>query len=231
MNRIGIGGTAVLRFWGQPKYADRELLGYELFLREAAADQWRFPKDFGVYPAAEIADLLIETVKALGNRAQLLSLNLDRPEFIRDDYVKEMGRAQRACPQVQLCVELTERSGNVSAEQLIHAASGYASANLWVCIDDVGTGDNELEVVGELAPYVTEYKFALQNFHDQKDFISLVSPLLQFWREQAKINELFFAIEGFETKADLKIAQNYRADILQGYYFGRPSLIKLVTDD
>lgn len=221
----------MLRFWGQPKYADRELLGYELFLREAVADQWRFPQDFGAYSATEIADLLIETVKTLGNRAQLLSLNLDRPEFIREDYVKEMARAQRACPQVQICVELTERPGDVSAKQLIDAASGYASANLWVCIDDVGTGDNELEVVGELAPYVTEYKFALQNFHDQKDFISLVSPLLQFWREQAKINELFFAIEGFETKADLKIAQNYHADILQGYYFGRPSLIKLVTDD
>lgn len=221
----------MLRFWGQPKYADRELLGYELFLREAEVDQWRFPKNFGVYAAEEIADLLIETVKALGNRAQLLSLNLDRPEFIRDDYVKEMARAQRACPQVQLCIELTERPGDVSAKQLISAASGYASAGLWVCIDDVGTGDNELDVVSELAPYVTEYKFALQNFHDQKDFISLVSPLLQFWREQAKINELFFAIEGFETKADLKIAQNYRADILQGYYFGRPGLIKLATDD
>lgn len=36
----------MLRFFGQPKYADKELFGYELFLREKVAGNWQFPKSF-----------------------------------------------------------------------------------------------------------------------------------------------------------------------------------------
>lgn len=54
------------------------------------------------------------------------------------------------------------------ASALVSAARTYQEAGLWVCIDDVGTGDNQLSLVQALSPYVQEYKFALQNFHDKK---------------------------------------------------------------
>lgn len=216
----------MLRFWGQPKYADQEMFAYELFLREYSGAQWRFPR-FSALDATAVIDLLIATVRSVAGEVQMVSINLDQPEFVRADYQRECARAQRACPGVQLCVELTERPYGVAVAALAAAAAAYQQAGLWVCIDDVGTGANDPELVHALAPSVTEVKFALQNFHDQKDFITRVSPVLQFWREQASVAGVFFAIEGFETAADLTIAANYQPDIMQGYYFGRPHLIQL----
>jgi EAL domain-containing protein (putative c-di-GMP-specific phosphodiesterase class I) len=215
----------MIRFWGQPKYAQDERFADELFLREKIADQWTFPQDFGRFDADDIATLLEQTVKSVRKETQMVSINLDQPEFSRADYLQALPKLQAKLPDMQLCVELTERPNDVAKAALVSAARTYQKAGLWVCIDDVGTGDNQLPLVQALAPYVQEYKFALQNFHDQKDFITLVSPLLQFWREQAQLAGVFFAIEGFENKADLKIAQNYQPDIMQGYYFGRPQLI------
>lgn len=217
----------MIRFWGQPKYAQDERFAYELFLREKIGDQWCFPRDFGRFEATDVADLLQETVTAVQADTQMVSINLDQPEFARADYLDALPKLQQQLPNMQLCVELTERPNGVAPAALVAAARAYQQGGLWVCIDDVGTGDNQLSLVHALAPYVREYKFALQNFHDKKDFITLVSPLLQFWREQAELAGVFFAIEGFENKADLKIASNYQPDIMQGYYFGRPQLISV----
>lgn len=217
----------MLRFWGQPKYADQEWFADELFLREYDGDQWRFPRAFGRFDGGTVASLLQATIQTLPANIQMVSLNLDQPEFVRADYLAALPRLQAACPDMQICVELTERPHGVATAALVAAAEVYQAAGLWACIDDVGTGANTIGLVQALAPYVHEYKFALQNFHDKKDFITLVSPLLQFWREQAEISNHFFAIEGFEVKSDLVIAANYHPDIMQGYYFGRPTLLAI----
>lgn len=216
----------MISFFGQPKYAKHEFIGYELFLREYVDGKWHFPEDFGKFDPTDFADALIATLHLVLGNTQMVSINLDPDDFVSPRYVTELGRAQIACPDVQIIVELTEHPGHVSLKQLAAAADSYRKQDLWVCLDDVGTGQNQIDLVTTLAPYVQEYKFALQNFHDQKDFITLVSPQLQFWREQANIADVLFAIEGFENQSDLKIATDYHADLLQGYYFGRPHLLQ-----
>lgn len=158
----------MIRFWGQPKYAQDERFAYELFLREKIADQWTFPQNFGRFNAENIAILLAQTVKAVSKETQMLSINLDQPEFARADYLETLPQLQAQLPDMQLCVELTERPYGVAQAALVSAARTYQEAGLWVCIDDVGTGDNQLSLVQALSPYVQEYKFALQNFHDKK---------------------------------------------------------------
>ncbi|KRM56294.1 EAL domain-containing protein [Lacticaseibacillus sharpeae] len=217
----------MIRFWGQDKYSQRELIGYELFLREYNDGQWRFPADFGKFTASEFAQTLVDTIGALPAGIQLVSINLDQPQFIDPQYIDQLGVAQRACPDTLIIVELTERPYNVPIAQLVTAAAAYQDLGLWVCLDDVGTGANQVDLVEALAPHVKEYKFALQNFHNKRDFVTVVSPQLQFWREEADINSVFFVIEGFETEADLKVAQNYHAEIVQGYYYGRPHMIQV----
>ncbi|WP_155287239.1 EAL domain-containing protein [Lacticaseibacillus zhaodongensis] len=216
----------MISFFGQPKYAKHEFIGYELFLREYVDGKWHFPDDFGKFDAAEFADALINTLHHVSGNTQMVSINLDPDDFVSTRYIHELSRAQFACPTVQIIVELTEHNGRVSLKQLAEAANSFRRHDLWVCLDDVGTGENQINLVSALAPYVQEYKFALQNFHNQKDFITLVTPQLQFWREQASIADVIFAIEGFETQSDLQIAHNYHADLLQGYYFGRPHLLQ-----
>ena len=212
----------MLRFFGQPKYADKELFGYELFLREKVAGNWQFPKSFSQIHGHEFSQLLAATLALMSTDIQLVSINLDREQFIEEAYICELGRVQEEHPQIQVVVELTEHDGKVTNRQLIYAATCYVQSGIWICLDDVGTGDNQISFVQQIDPYVSEYKFALQNFHGKKDYATSVSPYLQFWREQAALHHKFFAIEGFENAVDLKIAQNYHADIKQGYYFGRP---------
>lgn len=217
----------MLRFMSQEKYSARELIGYELFLRELKEGQWVFPKDFGKFSPKDIASLLVSTIKSLPDSIQLVSLNLDQPQFIDSKYATELGAAQRDCPDTQIIVELTEHKYGINTGQLRSAASALQQQRLWVCLDDVGTGANDITLAEQMSDVVQEYKFALQNFRGKRDFITSVSPQLQFWWEQARINNTFLAIEGFEAQSDLKVATNYPADIVQGYYFGRPHLTEL----
>ena len=165
----------MIRFWGQDKYSQRELIGYELFLREYNDGQWRFPADFGKFTASEFAQTLVDTIGALPAGIQLVSINLDQPQFIDPQYINQLGVAQRACPDTLIIVELTERPYNVPIAQLVTAAAAYQDLGLWVCLDDVGTGANQVDLVEALAPHVKEYKFALQNFHNKRDFVTVVT--------------------------------------------------------
>lgn len=118
-----------------------------------------------------------------------------------------MQQVQKQCEPVEVVIELTEHHHNISIAKLAVAAQQYQNAHLWVCLDDVGTGDNTATLAEQLDPYITEYKFALQNFRQHTDFSTIISPLLQFWRKFAEIHHKFFAIEGFENVTEIAIGQ------------------------
>lgn len=113
----------MLRFFGQPKYADKELFGYELFLREKVAGNWQFPKSFSQIHGHEFSQLLAATLALMSTDIQLVSINLDREQFIEEAYICELGRVQEEYPQIQVVVELTEHDGKVTNRQLIDAAA------------------------------------------------------------------------------------------------------------
>lgn len=218
----------MIRFFGQPKYSTaNDTFGYEFFIRQYHQGNWVFPQNFNQFSAQQIRDLAITSIKALPKNVALVSINLDQIQFIRPDFIAGMTQVQKACYPVEVVIELTERPQKVPLSDLIDAARQYQANQLWVCLDDVGTGDNTIRLANALDPYVTEYKFALQNFRQYTDFSSIISPLLQFWRQYAQIHHKFFAIEGFETKAELSIGSHYHADVMQGYYLGRPQLISI----
>jgi len=201
----------MIRFFGQPKYSTaNDTLGYEFFIRQYHQGNWVFPQNFNQFSAQQIRDLAIASIKALPKNVALVSINLDQIQFIRPDFIAGMTQVQKACYPVEVVIELTERPQKVPLSDLIDAARQYQANQLWVCLDDVGTGDNTIRLANALDPYVTEYKFALQNF-----------------RQYAQIHHKFFAIEGFETKAELSIGSHYHADVMQGYYLGRPQLISI----
>ncbi|MFD0898638.1 EAL domain-containing protein [Loigolactobacillus binensis] len=221
----------MIRFFGQPKYSiTQNALGYELFIRQSAKGNWIFPKNFSQFTAQQLKKLSIASIKALPKGVALVSINLDQEQFINPDFIHSMKAVQAACYPVEVVIELTEHHRHIAPNMLVSAAQKYQAANLWVCLDDVGTGDNTVAMANLLDPYVTEYKFALQNFKRGANFSFVISPQLQFWRQFAQIHHKFFAIEGFETEADLTIGDHYQADVMQGYYLGRPKLITLGND-
>lgn len=99
-----------------------------------------------------------------------------------------------------------------------------------ISLDDVGTGENHLDHIKPLLAYATEIKFALQNFK-----ISFQDPELQkkvtYWRDVADRHNLRFILEGIEDEADDALVEKLGIDFCQGYYYGKPHLLKLASSD
>ncbi|WP_125708290.1 EAL domain-containing protein [Lacticaseibacillus porcinae] len=226
----------MLRLWGQPKYvaATGKLAGYELFLREKQTTdgEWELPADFSQFSPNTMANLIGATLKTLPQDFQLVSFNLDQAQFIDTKYI-DLLVAVQAQLDYALVIELTERRGHGSAtialSDLVAAAQRFQEAGLRVCLDDVGTGENQLPLVEALDPFVSEYKFALQNVRDQMS-IAEIAAEVAVWRKRADRLHKRFALEGFEDPEDVRLIQAFSPDLVQGFYFGRPHTLPIAED-
>ncbi|WKF85101.1 EAL domain-containing protein [Lacticaseibacillus pantheris] len=226
----------MIRFWGQPKFSvpTGKLAGYELFLRERPTreGEWHLPADFGAFAVRDFDELLRATLATLPQDLQLVSLNLDQEQFVDPDYVAQLGRwHQSGGPQ--LIIELTERMGvganQVTPVRLVEAARIYQEAGLRVCVDDVGTGANQPELVDVLDPVVTEYKYALQNVRGTVN-VGVIRAQVAYWSQRAHRQHHQFALEGCEGVADLTLIHDFAPDLVQGYFFGRPHPLTIAAD-
>lgn len=226
----------MIRFWGQPKYAAQngKFIGYELFLREREGrdGQWQLPDDFGQFDAATITALLAKTCETLPKGLQLVSFNLDQAEFIDPAYIQLLAQLQAQLP-FELIIELTEHGDRsatpVTREALLQATEALAETGLHVCLDDVGTGENQLELVKALLPFTSEYKFALQNVRGSLSMDS-IREQIEFWSTLARQHHKTFALEGLETSQDNVLIHDFRPDIVQGYYYGKPHALPIAAD-
>ncbi len=218
----------MIRFFGQPQFTanDYTIEGYELFLRERVDHQWVFPDDFKEFTAYETANLLVQTIRAMPRNIKFVSFNLDPDQFVDPAYQTYLPRVQEQILPLQLCVELTEHpcAPRVPNAQLVVAAEGFKSHQLAVVLDDVGTGNNTPPFAELLASSLAEYKFAIQNFRNAHEPSEIVKKL-SYWHKLADIAHKRFVIEGFESKDDLTLLKDYSADLVQGYYLGRPKLM------
>lgn len=224
------GIVLMIRFFGQPKFDSQtqKLIGYEFLLREVHDGKWRLPTNFQQFDADTLSTLLCQTIQTLPQDLRLISFNLNQMQFVDPAYQPLLAQVQSKTT-IQLYVELTEQPSATQMADLMQAAAGFQRLGLMVCLDDVGTGANQINLVNLLAPYVVEYKFALQNFRPTLALTSL-APRLRFWSELAQQQHKYFAVEGFESAADLTVLNQYATTILQGYYFGKPHLLALPED-
>lgn len=214
------------RFIGQSKFSgdgSRQHIGYELFAREYEDGQWSLPGDFNTISAIDIRRMLSEALLHLDFTTKLVSFNLEQRQFIDPEYVDAVALAQSRTP-IKLITELTERpDAQVTLAQLQRGAKRFHDAGLEVCIDDVGTGSNDLTLVEALSPYVDEYKFALQNLRPF-DHISDIASKLNYWYNIAVTHHKALAIEGIETGPGVaELEHDYPCDILQGYFLAKPA--------
>lgn len=226
----------MIRFFAQPKYSINtvKLIGYELFIREQAdvGGNWRLPDDFSQFTPERITRLLAATLRTFPQGLSCVSFNLDQEQFVDLTYCRLLAELQAQTP-IRLYVELTERQGNGSAgttlAELAHAAAAYQKAGLAVCLDDVGTGTNQYDLVNAIAPYAVEYKFALQNVRGEISGDEIHTQI-KFWREMALRQGKVFALEGFEYASDSHLIPKFRPDVVQGYYYGKPHFLPIADD-
>ncbi|MFD1317044.1 EAL domain-containing protein [Loigolactobacillus zhaoyuanensis] len=210
------------RFFRQARYSqeDHKVNGYELLLREQIAGNWRVPAEFNTIESALWVELAVAAIQNLAVDAKV-AINLDHDQFVDERLLQAMVEIQRQIGKKQLLVEITERANGllIAGNDIVCAANFLTMNGVRVSLDDVGSGQNQFELVRILLPYATEMKFALQNFAGKRP---LARHELYFWRQLADKADKHFVLEGIETPADVTLANRLAIDLRQGYFYSRP---------
>lgn len=224
----------IYRFFVQPQIGSqtKSIIGYELLLKEYTVNGWRIPESFSAIDPEIIADLLIKTTKALSTKAPRLSININRSQLMTTSISNAIVQSQKLLYPTKLIVELTEddNSKKYSRAEIFSRLKIFWDNNIQISLDDVGSGINQFDDIQQLLPFASELKFALQNFHKR-----LIDPEMQtkvhFWRAMSNEYNLRLVLEGIENQDDDQLSDKMGIIFKQGYYFGRPRLLKLPNDN
>jgi EAL domain-containing protein (putative c-di-GMP-specific phosphodiesterase class I) len=221
------------RFFIQPQLnkVKGSLIGYELLLKQKTATGWRPPHHFADITPTELSTLLLETTKVLSLKIPSLAVNLNREQLIDPAINQALIKVQALLRPIKLNIELTEETTEppISNRDIFPFITDFTDMGMKFVLDDVGSGLNQYKAVRTLLPYVSEVKFALQNFrHARRE--AEIAPQLKFWRQLTQHENIRLIIEGIETAADDQMADQLGIDLRQGYFYGKPRLLKIAGD-
>ena len=120
----------------------------------------------------------------------------------------------------QIVFEVTESEEVTDLKHLKGILTFYRNAGFKVALDDVGAGYSGLNLLMDLEPDLMKIDRHLITNIDQKPFKqSIVTHLIQM----AKEHGIKTVVEGIETADEAAWLREAGADLIQGYYFARPS--------
>lgn len=222
------------RFFIQPQLDkfNNSLIGYELLMKKKTEQGWRPPHNFSDIPSHTMASVLIATTRLLSLKIGSVSVNINRNQLMDSEVRTAIIEAQRILRPLRLVVELTEDTPDQDwpNSQLIPLIKDFIDYGMDFSLDDCGTGVNQLENIKELVPLASEIKFAIQNFGEKLRDPDIEKKVI-FWRDFSREHNLRFILEGIEDDHDDQLADSLDIDLRQGYYYGKPRLLKLEPDD
>lgn len=222
------------RFFIQPQLdkVNNSLIGYELLMKKKTDQGWRPPANFSDVPSHVMAKLLIATTKLLSLKIGSVSVNINRNQLMDKEVRDAIIEAQSILRPLRVVVELTEDTPNEDwpNSELIPLINEFIDYGMDFSLDDCGTGVNQLDNIQDLMPLASEIKFAIQNFGEKLRDPDIEQKVI-FWRDFSKKNNVRFILEGIEDENDDKLADSLGIDLRQGYYYGKPRLLKLKPDD
>lgn len=208
--------------------ANGEIFAYEALMR--SADDPKITP-FHILKYAELGDRLNEVEKATflnvlniieQDKAQLkgrLVFINSIPNVVLDsadaDQVFELLRRNSDTAVVEL-TEMAEADG----AQLQILKDRYQSINVRIAVDDYGTGYSNVQNLLRYTPNVVKIdRSLLSGINTDRKKRHLVRDIIDFCHD----NGIFALAEGVETSEELKAVMLLGADLIQGYYTGRPS--------
>lgn len=181
---------------------------------------------------------LIEAATALGRAAELdktmrvavakvvPTLPADLSVFVNvfPESLQDPDLYDRAAPLSafahRIVLEVTERE---PLERLAGVDSGVArvrSRGYRIAVDDLGAGYASLNSLAALEPEVVKFDAVLtRDIHRSPTRSSLVRSFIHFCRDVG----IYSLAEGVETKEEAEHLTELGCDLLQGYYFARPT--------
>ncbi|WP_119327025.1 EAL domain-containing protein [Companilactobacillus musae] len=222
------------RFFIQPQLdkVNNSLIGYELLMKKKTDQGWRPPENFSDVPSHTMASVLVATTKLLSLKIGSVSVNINRNQLMDAEVREAIIESQRILRPLRLVVELTEDTPDEDwpNDKLIPLIQDFINYGMDFSLDDCGTGVNQFDKIQDLVPLASEIKFAIQNFGEKLRDPNIEDKVI-FWRDFSKKNNLRFILEGIEDENDDKLADSLEIDLRQGYYYGKPRLLKLKRDD
>lgn len=116
--------------------------------------------------------------------------------------------------------EVTETHKSQDINHLKGILTFYRNAGFQVAIDDIGSGWSSLNLLQKLRPdYVKIDMELVRDIHFDVFKQTIVASLINI----ARSNGIQIIAEGIEVEEEAKWLIDNQVDLLQGYYFGRPS--------
>lgn len=119
-----------------------------------------------------------------------------------------------------LVFEITEESTITDDELMSIKNIGSADGGCPIAIDDYGTGHSNIVNLLRYTPQIIKIdRYLITDIQNDKNKQMFVSSTIEF----AKLNDIKVLAEGVETSEELQTVIRLGADLVQGYYTGRPS--------
>lgn len=210
-----------------------QIHGSELLAR------WITDNDMQIYPdnfipiiektelVSELTKFMIDiaVAQAIDSKGEdiVVSLNFSPKDFKEEtiEYLIETIKMNNLSPK-KLQIEITEEVLLKRNEALCYLEL-LRNHGISIAIDDFGTGYSSYQSLAELPIDVIKIdKSIIQKVDSNRVSRDLVKSIVDF----CKANNITTVAEGVETKEIVDICSDLGIDLLQGYYYHRPALIK-----
>ncbi len=122
-------------------------------------------------------------------------------------------------PKDKIILEITEQTAIADYELFLESLSYYKSRGYKIAIDDFGAGFGGPKLFSMFKPWIIKIdRYFIQTLED--NFIS--QSFMDYTISLCQQLKIMVAVEGIETQSQLKEAIRLGADLLQGYYLGKP---------
>ncbi len=151
-----------------------------------------------------------------------VSVNLSYVQVMKSNVLRDIvdGIKEYGLPKGSILVELTESGFLEMDTNFISFCEGLKENDIPLALDDFGTGYSNFHYLYDLKPDTIKIdrSFTLKALNHEYEY-----NLLRYMADLAHGTDLYFCVEGIETKEELEKIYGIDPDYIQGYYFGRPS--------
>lgn len=133
---------------------------------------------------------------------------------ITDKFVEEFG-----FPKERIVLEITEQSAIENYELFLKAVSYYRQRDYKIAIDDFGAGFGGPKLLNILEPHIVKIDRYFIHSID-KNYLS--KSFVEFTVSVCHTLNIMVVAEGIETPNQLQEVIRQGADLLQGFYLGKP---------
>ena len=162
-----------------------------------------------------------------GMQAVRISVNLSRRHLSDMDLLQHIVEIidRHNVPHEYIEIELTETTTDVEFKDLKRTIKGLQEAGIATSVDDFGIGYSSLNLIKEVPWNVLKLDKSLLPDYE-KDDPEQKSVMFRYIVAMGREMGLECIAEGVETKEQVKLLEDNRCDLAQGFYFDRPLPVK-----